>query len=193
MEHPNSTTSFRNHCDSETALLFDQFRQGDVNAFSRLYDLNINMLFNYGCKLTNDMELLRDCVQDVFVKMFNKRNELAAVQNFKSYILISLKNKLCDEARRRTHYSATAVEEFDMVATENVEMDYLAAEKVKSQHSTISRLLDKLSPRQRQAIELYYIEEKKYEDICELLSMNYQSVRNLIHRGMSRLREHAYG
>jgi len=49
-------------------------------------------------------------------------------------------------------------------------------------------MLDQLSPRQRKAIVLYYIEEKKYEEICVILEMNYQSVRNLIHRGMSKLR-----
>ena len=33
-----------------------------------------------------------------------------------------------------------------------------------------------------------YIEEKKYEDICEIMNMNYQSVRNLMHRGLTKLR-----
>ena len=35
---------------------------------------------------------------------------------------------------------------------------------------------------------VYYIEEKKYEDICEIMNMNYQSVRNLMHRGLTKLR-----
>jgi len=48
----------------------------------------------------------------------------------------------------------------------------------------VSKMLDQLSPRQRKAIILYYIEEKKYEDICAIMNMNYQSVRNLIHRGI---------
>ena len=40
----------------------------------------------------------------------------------------------------------------------------------------------------REALTLYYIEEKKYEDICEIMNMNYQSVRNLMHRGLTKLR-----
>jgi RNA polymerase sigma factor (sigma-70 family) len=149
------------------------------------------MLYNYGYRLTTDMELLKDCIQDVFVKIYNKREELGAVLNFKSYILISLKNKLCDESRKRIHLSDTAVEEYVAIATENAETEYLAAEKVQIQNSMVSRLLGFLSPRQRTAIELYYIEERKYEDICDIMQMNYQSVRNLIHRGMMRLRASA--
>ncbi|KAA3691685.1 sigma-70 family RNA polymerase sigma factor, partial [Bacteroides salyersiae] len=32
------------------------------------------------------------------------------------------------------------------------------------------------------------IEERKYEDICQIMNMNYQSVRNLMHRGLSKLK-----
>ncbi len=52
----------------------------------------------------------------------------------------------------------------------------------------VKRLLSQLSPRQREALTLYYIEERKYEDICEIMNMNYQSVRNLMHRGLLKLR-----
>ncbi|WP_298639181.1 sigma factor-like helix-turn-helix DNA-binding protein, partial [uncultured Prevotella sp.] len=45
--------------------------------------------------------------------------------------------------------------------------------------------------RQQQTIHLYYIEERKYDDICLIMGINYQSVRNLMHRSMSRLKEMA--
>jgi RNA polymerase sigma factor (sigma-70 family) len=177
--------------DQNTAQLFEAFKNGDDRAYSELYNMHAGMLYNYGYRLTTDMELLKDCIQDVFVKIYNKREELGAALNFKSYILISLKNKLCDESRKRIHLSDTAVEEYVAIATENAETEYLAAEKVQIQNSMVSRLLGFLSPRQRTAIELYYIEERKYEDICDIMQMNYQSVRNLIHRGMMRLRASA--
>lgn len=188
MEQNYSRNFSQNNSDQITTQLFEAFKNGDPNAFSQLYDLHAGMLYNYGYRLTTDMELLKDCIQDVFIKIYNKRNELGAVINFKSYILISLKNKLCDESRKRIHLTDTAVEEFDTVASENVEADYLAAEKKQMDYSLVHRLLGFLSPRQRTAIELYYIEERKYEDICDIMQMNYQSVRNLIHRGMTRLR-----
>ena len=45
-----------------------------------------------------------------------------------------------------------------------------------------------LTRRQRQAITLYYLEERKYDEICHIMQMNYHSVRNLMHRGMLKLR-----
>jgi RNA polymerase sigma factor (sigma-70 family) len=176
------------NCDVQTAEYLSDFINGDTAAFSKLYNLHVNMLYNYGCKLTTDVELLKDCIQEVFIKIYNKRLELDTVANFKSYIIISLKNKLCDESRKRVNLSDVAVEDLDVVSNDNIEKDYIANEKEMLDGVFVSKMLDQLSPRQRKAIILYYIEEKKYEDICAIMNMNYQSVRNLIHRGISKLR-----
>lgn len=176
------------NCDVQTAEYLSDFVNGDIAAFSKLYNLHVNMLYNYGCKLTTDVELLKDCIQEVFIKIYNKRLELDTVANFKSYIIISLKNKLCDESRKRVNLSDVAVEDLDVLSGDNIEKDYIANEKEMLDGVFVSKMLDQLSPRQRKAIILYYIEEKKYEDICAIMNMNYQSVRNLIHRGISKLR-----
>jgi RNA polymerase sigma factor (sigma-70 family) len=81
-----------------------------------------------------------------------------------------------------------AVEELDVISGDNVEKDYIDNEQEMLDNVFVSKILDELSPRQRKAIVLYYIEEKKYEEICAIMDMNYQSVRNLIHRGISKLR-----
>ena len=185
--------------NNSTDTLLASFQAGNMAAFSQLYDLHINILFNYGLKLTIDKELLKDCIHDIFVKLYTKKDELGTIDNLKSYLFISLKNKLCDELRKRMYMSDTAVEEVSIstptdiedvnaVAPTDVEDDYMEEEQRKNEFSLVKRLLDQLSPRQREALTLYYIEEKKYEDICEIMNMNYQSVRNLMHRGLTKLR-----
>ena len=188
MENSYSLKSPYLNTDVQTSELLGNFINGDTAAFSKLYNMHVNLLYNYGCKLTTDVELLKDCIQDVFIKIYNKRTELDTVANFKSYIIISLKNKLCDESRKRVNLSDVAVEELDVVSSDNIEKDYIDNEKEMLNNVFVTKILDQLSPRQRKAIVLYYIEEKKYEEICMLMDMNYQSVRNLIHRGISKMR-----
>ena len=171
-----------------TDTLLASFQAGNMAAFSQLYDLHINILFNYGLKLTIDKELLKDCIHDIFVKLYVKKDELGVIDNLKSYLFISLKNKLCDELRKRMYMSDTAVEEINVVSSTDVEDDYMEEEKTRNNLLLVNNLMDQLSPRQREALTLYYIEEKKYEDICEIMDMNYQSVRNLMHRGLTKLR-----
>ena len=166
--------------NNSTETLLASFQAGNMAAFSELYDSHINILFNYGLKLTIDKELLKDCIHDIFVKLYVKKDELGVIDNLKSYLFISLKNKLCDELRKRMYMSDTAVEEINVISS--------TEEKTRNNLLLVNNLMDQLSPRQREALTLYYIEEKKYEDICEIMDMNYQSVRNLMHRGLTKLR-----
>lgn len=177
--------------NNSTETLLASFKAGNMAAFSQLYDLHINILFNYGMKLTIDRELLKDCIHDIFVKLYSKKDELGAIDNLRSYLFISLKNKLCDELRKRMYMTDTAVEDVNLISLTNIEDDYLEKEQRKNDFVLVEHLLNQLSPRQREALTLYYIEEKKYEDICEIMDMNYQSVRNLMHRGLSKLRSMA--
>ena len=184
----NRINAMMKQTNHSTDTLLASFQAGNMAAFSQLYNLHINVLFNYGLKLTIDKELLKDCIHDIFVKLYTKKDELGTIDNLRSYLFISLKNKLCDELRRRMYMSDTAVEEVSISTPTDVEDDYMEEEQRKNEFSLVRRLLDQLSPRQREALTLYYIEEKKYEDICEIMNMNYQSVRNLMHRGLTKLR-----
>ena len=169
-----------------------KFFAGDDHAFSELYDLYVHILYNYGIKLTQDQELLKDCIHDVFTKVYTKRNENHTINNLNSYLIISLKNRLLDEFRRNTFTDDGEVECYAYRrAAEDVEHDYLTIERELMQSAQVAHLMNHLTRRQRQAITLYYLEERKYDEICDIMKMNYHSVRNLMHRGMLKLREAA--
>ena len=175
-----------------TQRLVTEFCSGNDQAFAELYDMYVQMLFNYGLKLTNDQELLKDCIHDVFVKVYGKRNDKSAINNLCSYLIISLKNRLLDEFRRQTFTTPNKVEDYEYRrAADDVEREYLFHEREMMQSAKVAHLMKNLTRRQRQAITLYYLEERKYEDICGIMNMNYHSVRNLMHRGMLKLREAA--
>ena len=85
-----------------------------------------------------------------------------------------------------------AAEDYEFCfSTTDVENDYLHIERDALQSAQVARLMNHLTRRQRQAITLYYLEQRKYEEICKIMDMNYHSVRNLMHRGMLKLREAA--
>jgi RNA polymerase sigma factor (sigma-70 family) len=190
--HHATLTSQQRHFKERVKQLAAEFCAGNDHAFSELYDLYVQSLYNYGMKLTQDQELLKDCIHDVFVKVYTKRNEKHTINNLSSYLLISLKNRLLDEFRRNTFLDGGEVECYDYRrATDDVEHDYLNTERELMQTAHVAHLMSHLTRRQRQAITLYYLEERKYDEICDIMQMNYHSVRNLMHRGMLKLREAA--
>ena len=160
--------------------------------FSRLYDKHIDGLFAFGSKFMIDREALKDCIQDVFVKLCTRKDGLNNIGNIESYLYISLRNRINDEFRRNTRLCDSEITDASMqVIAETDEYNREQMEHSQSLSDSVTTFFDKLSHRQRQIINLYYLEHRKYDDICQIMGINYQSVRNLMHRSISRLREYA--
>ena len=157
---------------------------------TQLYDTHIDNLFMFGTKFTSDRELIKDCIQDVFVRLFNKGKDLDKVDNIESYLYV--RNRINDEFRRQTHLSDDEITDLNMrPLTESEEYDLERIDEDNNRQLAMSQYISNLSPRQQQIIHLFYIEERKYDDICQIMGINYQSVRNLMHRSMSRLKKMA--
>ena len=160
--------------------------------FSHLYDKNIDRLFAFGSRFTTDREMLKDCIHDVFVKLYTRRDNLGPIDNVDNYLFISLRNRINDEFRRNVKVRDEEICEANMHAVaDNEEYMHERMERQQALTDSVTQYFNKLSPRQQQIINLYYIEERKYDDICRIMGINYQSVRNLMHRSISRLREYA--
>ncbi len=174
--------------DNEAIELLRSYKEGNKSAFTQIYHMYVQMMLNYGRCLTTDTELIKDCIQDVFVKLLDKQ-DISGIRRVSSFLIISLRNRLVDEFRHGNFTVETAIEDVPYKRSiADVESEYLNEETVNRRSQYVDTLLKTLTPRQRQAFQLYYIEERKYEEICQLMDMNYHSVRNLVHRGMLRLR-----
>ena len=158
--------------------------------FTDLYDKTIDDLFDFGTKFTTDRELIKDCIQDVFVKLYTKKDELVSVSNIESYLYVSLRNRINDEFRRNTHISDNGINENQMksIADDSEAFDMENIEESQKKVNKLKEFIGSLSPRQRQIIQLYYVEQRKYDDICNIMGINYQSVRNPMHRSLLKLR-----
>ena len=109
--------------------------------------------------------------------------------NIESYLYISLRNRINDEFRRNLHLCDNEINDTSMrMLAENEEYYAERMEQQMALTASVEKSFEKLSPRQQQIINLYFIEQRKYDDICRIMGINYQSVRNLVHRSISRLR-----
>ena len=80
---------------------WNDFLSGNNDGFSKIYEILIHDLFSFGTTLTSDSELVKDCIQDVFVRLYQNRKQLASVDNIKVYLLVALKNVLINEFKKQ--------------------------------------------------------------------------------------------
>ena len=77
-------------------VVFQRFVDGDDAAFTFIYNKYVDLLLQYGRSLGFEKEVLKDAIQDVFVKLYLNRRNLSEVRNLKYYLFRSLKNNLLD-------------------------------------------------------------------------------------------------
>lgn len=167
------------------------FRTGDPEALAALFNEHYDSLYHYGVKLFPDEELVKDCVQNLFVKIWASRSRLMAVQSVRPYLLKALRRHIGDQVvamRRRRTFQEEGVDGFQVMFSHE---DFLIANQISAEQSLIlSESLNSLSARQREAIFLKFYEGLDYEKIAEVMTLNIQSVRNLIHQGLKNIKHH---
>ncbi|GAB3173153.1 RNA polymerase sigma factor [Telluribacter humicola] len=137
--------------------LWQAFKQGDRNAFAELLNHYYPLLLNYGARLQNDREFVKDCLHDLFIELWNKREQLDDVQQVKFYLLKSLRCKLTRESQRlRWFREAKEVTDDYTFEVQFAIESYLINNEI--QHEDLKKLrtqLDK-TKRQREAIYLRF-------------------------------------
>lgn len=169
--------------------LWNLFLKGDDNAYAQLYKAYSNDMFVYGTHFTSDRESIKDCIQEVFIKIYSNRSNLKPVDNVKVYLFVSLKNKLFDLFKKDIKYFEIDTIEPVFCTDYSIEEKLINTENLYAQKKKIAQMLETITPRQREIIYYRYVEELSYEEICVLMKMNYQSVRNLIHRSILKIRD----
>ncbi|GAB3261264.1 sigma-70 family RNA polymerase sigma factor [Larkinella harenae] len=176
---------------TDETLLWQQFREGPQEAFQALVQHFYRELHFYGSRFTRDSDLLKDCLQDLFLDLWTYRAKIVQTQYIRPYLYKSLRRKIHREVMRQSAVINEDSFPFDELGSEEItaEQALIRTELSDYQTARLNALLGQLSDRQREAIHLKFYGELSNDEIADMLSVNKQSVANLLYRGLSRLRE----
>ena len=172
--------------ESDT-ILWDQFRNGDEESFVRLFKNYYSNLYHYGCKISRDTTLVEDCIQELFIEMW-RSNGKAEIISLKAYIFKSFKFKLLRALSKIGKMSK-------LMADQNVDTFQLSHEtflmneqenKILTQK--VQDALDQLSPRQKEIVYLKFYMDLSYQEVSEIMNINYQASRNLVYQSVKVLK-----
>lgn len=171
--------------------LFSKFIEGDNEAFSFFYEFFINDLYAYGISLGGEKEVVKDAIQDLFLKIYFEEKNFSSIDHLKYFLLKSLKNRLYNIYKSKVVSASTGISkdvlEFSITTTV---LDEIINEEdraiIKQQ---VDALLLNLTTRQKEAIYLRFIQELGYEEIAEIMDITQHAARKLISRSLKRLRD----
>lgn len=167
---------------------WNNFIEGDRQAFEQIYRALLPNLYEYGMRGVNDEDYVRDSIQDVFIKFWENRSKLRSISNPKHYLLVALKNSLLNAQLRDGKLSSFG-EKDDFQLTYDVESAYIATEEQQANALRLIQALEQLTGKQKEVIFLRYFEELSYEEISTLTNISVKSLYKLNNRAMEALKE----
>lgn len=169
--------------------VWSRFRSGDQLAFSEIYEEFIDSLFNYGCKITRDRELVKDCVQDIFIDLQRLQPNIRHPEYIEFYLFKSLKNAINHRFKENSKIQSVPVEEmvvFDLRF--NIEQDGFDLESDSNRLEKLKSILQTLDPPKRELLFLKFSTGLNYIEIGQLLGMNPDTVKKQVYRILDHLR-----
>lgn len=180
------SSSFYTEMDDKS--LWSHVLHGEMKALAVLYERHYELLLNFGLKYCNSEEFVKDCIQDVFVKICTSKR-LSHTEYVRSYFLTSLKNMIYDKLAL-THLSYELDEHLFELQIEDSGLQFLF--KDNDEALRMSRQFVKayrgLRGKRPMAIYLRYVKGLSYQEIAEVLHINQQSSMNLVSRALASLR-----
>ncbi len=167
----------------ELDVLLERCRQGDDLAWEALIRQYQGRVFGLALHFMRDREEARDAAQEVFIKVYQRLDNLRQGQAFLPWLLRLARNSYIDRLRRlkvRTPDLAVAVEEAPEIPSPDPSPEEALLSN--SRQVLLFRALGKLSEMNREMILLKDTQELKLEEIAELLSLPLGTVKSRTHR-----------
>ncbi|HPG05410.1 MAG TPA: sigma-70 family RNA polymerase sigma factor [Saprospiraceae bacterium] len=162
--------------------LWLRFKQGDSDAFEQLYQENLDGLLRYGHHFTPQTELIEDVIQELFVDLWQRKANLGDTDSPRKYLCASLRHRLYRTLKKNAKTASEDEIPFDM------SWDWEDAPSSEERYAQVESALEQLSHREKEAIYLRYHQGLSYEEIGDIMGVQYQSLRNQVHRAIQKLR-----
>jgi len=143
-------------------------------------------LLRFATHFMKDEDEARDVVQDVFLKLWQKRNELHEIENIEAFAMRMTRNRCLDLLRA------------NKVVPIDAETDRKLREESVNVHSQvelsesagqIKKLIDGLPDLQRTVMHLRDIEQLSYDEIAEVTELKVNAIRVNLSRARKKVRD----
>ena len=174
--------------------LLKAFKEGSQSSFDLIYDQLYSPLYNYGFRLCQNEELVKDCIQNVFIEIWQKRKSLGEIHALRYYLFKILRRKIfasleqVAQAENRLKVAALSRDDFFLrFQVEELETEHEVPEELIHK---LSRTISQLTARQKEAVMLKFYENLTYAEISEVMDLKEAKyARQLIYRALDELRD----
>lgn len=150
--------------------------EGNEQAFEKIYNYYHKRLIAFSRNYTRSKELAEEVVEDVFVKLWCKRENVTQIQNLNIYIYTAVKhqslNAISKEARRLVT-ELLEVSEYDVHSEDNSPHDLMVTSELMQ---SIQTAIESLPPRCKLVFQMIRKDKLHYKEVAEILNISVNTI-----------------
>lgn len=175
------------HLSEKLQLLWEGIRQKDHQSLTDLYRLMYSDLLNFGILFGHDAPAAKDAVNQIFLELWERAENLAAVSNVRSYLITYLRRKLLRDYEHGSRL--TDLPDNELAGERSYEDILISAQQEEHMRQRLKRALDQLTPRQQELIQMRFFQELTNEAISQQTGMHINTVYNTMSLALKTLRQ----
>ncbi len=170
----------------DVQLLIGKLNRGNEKAFDQIYKIFSPRVFSFALSLLKNRSEAEEIVQEVFMKVWDKRQDLSPHGSFESYLFTMSKNAVLNTIRKANYHRFFLEYKLSNPEPDPVldqELNYMELETI------YQKAIDKLSPRKK---EIFILSQKyalTYDEIAKKLGISAKTVRNQMDAASSEIRD----
>lgn len=171
------------------APLWNSLREGSGQAFEQIFKLYYPSLLHYGLRFNKDDEEVKDCIQILFMNIWERKAFLGNSDSIRNYLLASLRRLILKRAK--TNPAMVGLDQDD--ALFNVELSVEARmihdQTLRENVISLQNAIQNLPARQKEALYLRFYDNQSFGEIALIMSISTRAVYKLIYKALDALNE----
>jgi RNA polymerase sigma-70 factor (ECF subfamily) len=171
--------------EADEVLVHRFKRDGDLNTLALLYQRYMDLVYGVCLKYLKDPEAARDVVMQIF-EVLSVKLRVHEVSYFRAWLHTLARNHCLMQLRSAKNLPTTPLDPALVQSGDSLHLN--GVEEKELQLGMMEACLETLAERQREAVRMFYLEEKCYKEISERTGQPWNQVRSLIQNGRRNLR-----
>ncbi|GAF03711.1 RNA polymerase sigma factor [Saccharicrinis fermentans] len=167
--------------------ILEQFKAGNTKAFDTIYGMLSKRLCRFVRYSINNNEDVQEIVQEVFIKLWNERENLNLNKSFEAFVFTITKNKIHDYLRKTLQEKKYIESIIQNYSFQDNELEDIV--NFRETDATIKKLIGMLPERRRKAFVLSRFGGKSYREISALMDISENTVDTHIRKALTFLKE----
>jgi RNA polymerase sigma factor (sigma-70 family) len=159
----------------------------DKVAYAEVYRFLYRRFYNYGRKFTADNLLIEDAAQETLINMWDKRHDFAFINYPETYFYTAFRYLLFNKIKQQ--HKLVFNQQNDEEPEFTTEQSLVENERNEDIKIQLQQSINKLTPRQREAIFLRFYEELSYEEVAQVMKITVKASYKIMAKALSELKE----